>query len=323
MTIAATKSYTAKLVVAVLLLTVTMAASAEQFPAKPIKVMVPFAAGGSTDLMARAAARELAKFFDANVVVNNRGGGAGTIGMAWLARQNSTGYKIGIVPAAPMVNQPHMRPIPYDLDDFDYICQMFSSSQVLAVKPDSPFKNLDQLVAYAKKHPGELTYGSPGPGTLPNIAMERFLNMAGIDIRHVPFTGSAPAATALAGGHIDMQLAVSNVIADRNLPAVAVFSKEPLDALPNVATASSQGYDMTASWWGGIIAPEGLAEDIKGQLSKGCKFVTQSDRYAKTLHNIGSTPMYKNSRDFERYVRKISKINKQVIQKVLKSGSGG
>ncbi|MFC3105176.1 tripartite tricarboxylate transporter substrate binding protein [Salinisphaera aquimarina] len=293
-------------------------AAAEDYPSKPITVMVPFAAGGSTDLMARAAAQGMTTFFKQNIVVNNRGGGAGTIGLASLARQRPDGYTVGIVPAAPLVNQPHMRRTPYGLDSFDYICQLFFSPQVLAVKPGSPFKDLKQLVAYAKSHPNELSYGSPGPGTLPNVAMEQFLKKAGIKIKHVPFTGSAPAATALQGGHIDMQVTIANVAVDRGFPTVAVFSKEPLESLPNVKTAIAQGYDMTASWWGGMIAPKGLPENVKNRLTQGCESTTQSDSYTKTLHNLGSMSKYRDSKDFEQYVRDVSKTNKKLIDSVFK-----
>lgn len=301
------------------ILAIAPTVSAKEFPAKPIEVIVPFPAGGSTDLMARATAREMTEIFGQNVVVDNRGGGAGTVGMAALARERPDGYTVGLVPAAPLVNQPHMRRTPYDLDKFDYVCQLFSSPQALAVKPGSQFENLDQLVGFAKQHPGKLTYGTPGPGTLPHLAMERFLQLANVKIEHVPFTGDGPGATALMGGHIDLYMTMTNVVKDRNFAAIAVFSEAPLDSMPKVKTAVAQGYDMTAAWWGGVIAPKGIPEEVKTRLTEGCELTAASDRFAGTLDNLGTEVLYRNPAEFEQYVRDVSETNKQLINSVIKA----
>lgn len=307
------------LFIATALLAIVPAVSAKDYPTKPIKVIVPFPAGGSTDLMARATIREMTDFFDQNVVVDNRGGGAGTVGMAALARERPDGYTIGIVPAAPLVNQPHMRRTPYDLSNFDYVCQLFSSPQALAVKPDSQFENLEQLVDYAKQHPSELTYGSPGPGTLPHLAMEQFLQLADVKIEHVPFTGDGPGATALMGGHIDLYMTMANVVKDREFTAIGVFNEEPLESMPDVNTAASQGYNMNAAWWGGMIAPKGIPEDIKNRLNEACEFAAESDRFADALDNLGSEVYYRNPEEFDQYVHEVSETNQPLIDSVLKA----
>ncbi|MEQ9507731.1 MAG: tripartite tricarboxylate transporter substrate binding protein, partial [Alloalcanivorax xenomutans] len=267
-----------KLIVPALIMAVASLTQEANYPERPLTAMVPFPAGGSTDLMARAIARELTDSLGTNVVVDNRAGGAGTVGMAALARARNDGYTIGVVPAAPLVNQPHMRRTPYNLDSFDYICQFFLSPQALAVKPQSPFSSLDEMVAYAKAHPGELTYGSPGPGSLPNLSMVQFLEKAGVKVTHVPFAGDGPGVTALMGGHVDMYMTMSNVIADRELKAIGIFSEAPLDTLPGVETAISQGYDLTASWWGGVIAPKGIPDEARNTLEKSCQTATGAER---------------------------------------------
>lgn len=305
-------------VVASLPLVAATAVAAEGYPEKPITVMVPFPAGGSTDLMARATAREFTDFFDTNVVVDNRGGGAGTVGMASLTRERPDGYSVGIVPAAPLVNQPHMRRTPYELDSFDYVCQLFHSPQALAVKPESPFEDLNQLVDYAKENPGELTYGSPGPGSLPHLSMERFLKLAGIEIEHVPFTGDGPGATALQGGHIDLYMTMPNVISDREFDAIGVFADETVDSMPGVETAQAQGFDMTAAWWGGVIAPKGIPEEATRRLVEACEYTAESDRFAETLDNLGTLVNYRGPEEFESYVRQISETNGELVQTVLR-----
>jgi len=294
---------------------------AAEYPQRPVTAMVPFPAGGSTDLMARAIARELTDSLNTNVVVDNRSGGAGTVGLAALARVRADGYTFGVAPAATLVNQPHMRRTPYDLESFDYICQFFESPQALAVKPGSPFSDLKELVNYAQSHPGELTYGSPGPGSLPNLAMEQFLEKAKVEITHVPFAGDGPGVTALMGGHVDLYMTMSNVIADRDLKSVAIFSDAPLDTLPGVQTAAAQGYDMTASWWGGVIAPKGIPDQARTALEQSCKQAADSERLAKVLDRLGTRPVYLGPADFRAKVESISETNGRLIEKVLKNRS--
>ncbi|WP_133492291.1 tripartite tricarboxylate transporter substrate binding protein [Alcanivorax sp. 24] len=307
-----------RLMLPVLIVAAATASQAANYPERPLTAMVPFPAGGSTDLMARAIARELTDSLGTNVVVDNRAGGAGTVGMAALARARKDGYTIGVVPAAPLVNQPHMRRTPYSLESFDYICQFFLSPQALAVKPQSPFSNLDEMVAYAKAHPGELTYGSPGPGSLPNLSMEQFLEKAGVQVTHVPFAGDGPGVTALIGGHVDMYMTMSNVIADRELKAIGIFSEAALDTLPGVKTAINQGYDLTASWWGGVIAPKGIPDEARNILEQACKTATESERLDEVLGRLGTQAAYLGSDDFLKQVNRISETNGRLIEKVLK-----
>lgn len=288
------------------------------YPNSPITIIVPFPAGGSTDLMARATALEFTDSLGKNVVVRNTGGGAGTVGTAALARARNDGYTIGVVPAAPLINQPHMRSTPYNVDSFDYVCHLFFSPQGLAVKPGSPFKNLKQVLDFAKAHPGELSYGSPGPGSLPHLAMEQLLDKAGIQIKHVPFQGDGPGVTALMGGHIDLYMAIVSVVKDKDLNAVALFSDERLSSLPNLPTAIEQGFDMTASWWGGVLTPKGIPSEAKDKLNKACIAASKSERFNQTLTKLGTLVKYRNPTEFRALVDQGSQTNGRLIEKVLK-----
>lgn len=300
----------------------TSVATANDYPTKNIMVIVPFPAGGSTDLMARATAREMSEFFGKNIMVDNHAGGAGTVGLANIARLRPDGYTVGIVPAATLVNQPHMRRTPYDLDSFDYICQLFFSPQALAVKPGSPFKSLKELVDHAKANPGTLSYGSPGPGSLPHLAMEQFLDLAGIKINHVPFTGDGPGTTALLGGHIDLYMTMTNVVRDKDLTAIGIFSDTRLDMMADLPTAKEQGFDMVASWWGGVVAPKGIPATAKTRLDEACQYAAKSERFAETLDRLGTMVQYRGPDDFQAYVNSVSEVNGRLIERVLKSNSG-
>lgn len=292
--------------------------SAADYPSRPITVMVPFPAGGSTDSMARAAARELEGILGTNIPVNNVSGGAGTVGTAQLARARPDGYTIGVIPAAPLINQPHMRKTPYTIDDFEYVCQLFYSPQALAVKPDSPFSSLTDVIDHARKHPNELTYGSPGPGSLPHLAMEKFLVETGAKIKHVPFQGDGPGVTALLGGHVDLYMAIISNVAKNNLNAVGLFAEERLESAPDLSTSIEQGFKTTASWWGGLFTPKGTPEGVRAKLEDACKQTAKNERFRQTLHKLGSFVLFRDSAGVRKAVEEGSATNKEIIARVLK-----
>ncbi|MEY8827324.1 tripartite tricarboxylate transporter substrate binding protein [Sedimentitalea sp. XS_ASV28] len=289
-----------------------------EYPERAITVMVPFPAGGSTDTMARAAADVMSGILDADIAVTNVGGGAGTIGTAQIARSRPDGYTIGVIPAAPLVNQPHMRETPYSIEDFDYICALFYSPQALALAPNSQFSNLSEVIEYARENPGVLTYGSPGPGSLPHLAMEMFLEETGVDIEHVPFQGDGPGVTALMGGHIDMYMAIFSNVSRYDLNAVAIFAQDRVAAAPDLPTSIEEGFKTTASWWGGIFAPKGLPEDVKATLSNACQKTAENDAFAETLGKLGSFPRYLDSEAVRQEVVQSSKTNGAILKRVLK-----
>ena len=216
------------------------------FPERAITAIVPFPAGGSTDTMGRAAAEVMSGLLGVDIAVTNVGGGAGTVGTAQIARARPDGGAIGVVPAAPRGSQPRMREAPYTSEDFDYSCALFHSPQALALAPDSPFSSLAEVVAHARENPGALTYGSPGPGSLPHLAMEVFLDEADVEIEHVPFQGDGPGVTALMGGHIDMYMAIFSNVPRYELDAVAIFADDRVAAAPDLPTSIEEGFETTA-----------------------------------------------------------------------------
>lgn len=311
-----------KLLSAMTVVAATQVAFAADYPNKPVTIIVPFPAGGSTDLMARAVAQEFTKTLGQNVVITNTGGGAGTVGTMAVARARADGYTLGVVPAAPLVNQPHMRKTPYDLDSFEYICQLFNSPLALAVKPDSPFNTLQEFIVFAKANPDKLTYGTPGPGTLPHLAMEQLLDKAGIKAKHVPFQGDAPASTALLGGHTDLYVGPVNVIENKDMRSIAVFSEERVDLLPKVGTAIEQGVDMTAAWWGGVLAPKGTPPDVIAVVEDSCAAAANSDTFKATLTSLGTMVKYRDAKNYRKLVDEVFVVNGALIAKNLKAPAG-
>lgn len=290
---------------------------AKEYPARPITIMVPFGAGGSTDTMARATARELEEILGVNIPVKNVGGGAGTIGSAQIARARADGYTVGVIPAAPLVNQPHMRKTPYTIESFTYICQLFHSPQALALKPGSQFASLSEIIDYARANPGKLTYGSPGPASLPHLAMEKFLMETKVEIKHVPFKGDAAGITALMGEHIDFYMAIMSNVIKNDLNAVAVFSEERVAAAPDLRTSIEQGFTTTAAWWGGMFAPKGISDEIKTKLENACEATTKTTRFKETLGKLGTLVQFKGSEAVREAVIEGSRVNGDIINRVL------
>ncbi|WP_371056782.1 tripartite tricarboxylate transporter substrate binding protein [Rhodosalinus sp. K401] len=300
-----------------LALTLSAGAAIAEYPERAITAIVPFPAGGSTDTMARAAAQVMTGILGTDIAVTNVGGGAGTVGTAQISRARPDGYTIGVIPAAPLINQPHMRETPYTTDDFDYICALFHSPQALALAPGSQFSSLSEVIDYARENPGELTYGSPGPGSLPHLAMEVFLDETGVQIEHVPFQGDGPGVTALMGGHIDMYMAIFSNVPRYELDAVAIFAEERVAAAPDLPTSVEEGFETTASWWGGLFAPAGLPEDVLAMLTDACEQTAQSSEFGETLANLGSFPRYLDSEAVREQVRQGSETNGAILDRVL------
>lgn len=149
---------------------VASVATAADFPAKPVTIIVPFGAGGGTDITTRTLAGPMAEALGADIVVKNTAGAGGTIGAAETARARTDGYTIGMMPVGPMTTQPHLRELPYGPESFDYICQAYSAPSALVVRADSPFGSLEEMLAHAKSHPGKLNYGVQAVGSIPHVA---------------------------------------------------------------------------------------------------------------------------------------------------------
>lgn len=146
------------------------AAVSADFPAKPVTIIVPFSAGGGTDITTRTLAAPMAEALGVEIVVKNTAGAGGTIGAAETARARADGYTIGMMPVGPMTTQPHLRALPYGPESFDYICQAYSAPSSLVVRQDSPFKSFQEMLAHAKANPGDLNYGVQAVGSIPHVA---------------------------------------------------------------------------------------------------------------------------------------------------------
>jgi tripartite-type tricarboxylate transporter receptor subunit TctC len=299
----------------------TSTGSGQAYPAKPVRIIVPYAAGGNTDLTARAVAEKLSDAYKRQFIVDNRPGAATNIGTEAVARAPADGYTLLMGGAANAINMSLFAKLPYDtLRDFEPIALCVQGANVLAIHPSVPAKNLKELIALAKARPGTLNFASSGLGSSNQMAGELLKVMAGINIVHVPYKGNAPALTDLIGGHVEMIFngvpSVLPHIQSGRVRGIAIGSLKRFAALPNLPTfdeSGVKGYEATT--WFGMMAPKSTPKDIVARLNvetdKALKSADIRDRFAtEGLEPMGGTP-----ESFTKFMR--SEIDKYA--KVIKA----
>lgn len=253
----------------------------EAFPARPIQIVNPYPAGGATDLMARALAAGLAARFGQPVVVVNRDGAAGAIGTAGVARAAPDGYTLAFVPALVLSVLPVTQPNSgLRADSLRPVCQMFSNAQAIAVRADSPWRSLGELVAAARAAPGRVTYGSLGVASIPHLAMLQWTAAAGLDMAHIPYRGDGAVLTEVLAGRLDAGAIVLGSASGRtDIRLLAIFDTARNPAFPDVPTAIEAGFDVAPTSFGGLMAPAGTPDDRIAVLEAACAEVAASDSY--------------------------------------------
>jgi tripartite-type tricarboxylate transporter receptor subunit TctC len=272
--------------------------SAQSLTGKQIRVVVPFPAGGPTDIVARPLAQMLGDELKAVMVIDNRGGAGGSIGADVVAKSAPDGQTIlvGTV-GTHAINAAMYKKLAYDaLRDFTAIAAVAQAPVAVVVHPSLSVNSLADLVALAKKKPGELNYGSAGVGTPGHLTAEMFKSVAGINIQHVPYKGSAPAVTDLIGGQIQimfdpLQSVLSNVQGGK-IRALALSGRTRSAVLPDVPTIAEAGYDNfeTTAWWG-VFAPAGLPAALQEELTGVIERIAASDAFRSKLEPLGVTPV--------------------------------
>jgi tripartite-type tricarboxylate transporter receptor subunit TctC len=249
-------------------------AAAQDFPSKPIRLIVPFPAGGPNDIIARVVGQRMSELIRQPVLIDNRGGQAGVLGTDAVAKANPDGYTIGITSASSLAISPSMEKVPYDArKDFAPVTLVVTVPEMLVVASNVPAKNMDELVALAKAQPGKLNFASAGVGGLPHLAGELLKLTAKIDIVHVPYRGAAPAINDLLGQQVQMTFLDLPVILPHikagTLRPIALGARARVPTAPDVPTTAEVGMpDLLIENWYGMIAPAKTPEQIVATLNR-------------------------------------------------------
>lgn len=277
------------------------------WPAKPIKLVVPYPPGGPVDLLARTIAPRLGEVLGQQVTIDNRAGASGIIGMDSVHRAEPDGYTFGMGVPGGITVLPHLQKVPYNVDEINYVSLVARTPQVCSVGPNVPAKTLPELIALAKKDPGKLNFGSAGNATSPHLGTELLAREAGIKMTHIPFSGAAPAITALLAGNIDVLCAdLPPVMAQvsRGVKILAVNSQRRADAIPNVPTAAELGLpNVVADSNYGIIGSKGLPPAILNKMREALHETLRTPAVVSALAGQGLTAAPTTSEEYRRLMQ--------------------
>ena len=300
-----------KITVFLLAFSLSLAAHAQNYPSKPIRLVVPFAPGGSSSIVARTFAAEMEKGLGQSIIVDNKGGGGGNVAMVEVAKADPDGYTLIIGHVGSLAMNPFMYDkLPYDVDrDFAAISLLAIVPAIFVVHESVPAKNLKEFVALVKSQPGKLYYGSAGNGSAGHLAMEYLKQVTGIDIQHVPYKGTGPNIVDLVAGRTQASSAgtppLMPFVKSGKLRVIAVGTTKRLHSLPDVGTVAEQGYPgFETSQWYGLNAPaktpEAIIKRLSAEAAKAAKSPLVLERFAADdAEAVGSTPA-----EYAAYIKK-------------------
>ncbi len=268
------------------------------YPSKTVTMVVPTAAGGTTDLSARMLAQALGPVLGQTVVVDNKGGGNGNIAASIVKRAEADGYTLLMQYSGYHVISPHItKQKQWDQGDFQPVANVISAPQIIVVRADLPVKTLPELIAYAKANPGKLNYASSGNGSLQHVTGAMLEQQGGIKMVHVPYKGTGPALQDLLGGQVDLTFGTAPPfmphIASGKLRVLALTGKQRLPSLPDVPTTAEAGYPkVDATSWFAVFAPAGVSKAVVDKLTADIRTVVQSPTFQQKAQEQGATADY-------------------------------
>ena len=285
------------------------AQAANQWPSKPITIIVPFAAGGTTDIVARLTGLALSKELKQSVIIENRAGAGGNIGSNIASKAPADGYTLVMGTVGTHAINPHLyKKMPYDtLKDFSPISRIASVPNVLVLNQSSSAKTVKDVMDEAKKNPGKLAFSSSGSGASTHLTGELFKSLAGVEMLHVPYKGSAPALTDLMAGQVDLMFdnlpSAMPFIKSGKLKAIAVTTLQRASQLPDLPTIDESGIPgLDASSWFGLFAPSKTPKEVITTINEALQKVMESSDLKSKIESQGGTPIYETPANFSAYL---------------------
>lgn len=294
-------------------------AAADDFPQRPVTVVVPWGAGGGSDIIARALAVPLEKELGQPVVIANKPGGSGTVGTSYVAHSRPDGYTIGLINNTGLIHQIHYGGLDYTRADLDPLCLFLRVPIFLVVNSSSPIRTLADYVEAAREKGGAMTLGVAAVGGGTHLPIEIFLRAAHVKATPMPSKrGGNGVITALVGGHVDSAVLHPSEVYGQykagNVRILGVMDETRLDAYPEVPTFKEQGYDLTGQIWRAFVVPKGTPKAVEEVLEKALGVATKDPGYLETLSKLGDMPTWYGSREFSAYLDKEDAELLQVIK---------
>ncbi|HYG88747.1 MAG TPA: tripartite tricarboxylate transporter substrate binding protein [Azospirillum sp.] len=297
----------------------TTGASAAEYPAKPIELIVPYAPGGGTDLVARAFADAAKKHLPQSIGVVNKTGGAGAVGLSEIMAARPDGYKIG-VGTVEITMLPHMGVARFSVDDFTPIARLNAEPSAITVNVDAPWKTVEEFLDYAKANAGKIRIGNSGTGAIWHLAAEALEDKAGVQFNHVPYDGANPAVTALLGKHIEAVTVspaeVVNHVSAGKLRILAVMADTRAANFPDVPTLKEKNIDLSIYTWRGIVVPKKTPQAIVDTLRAAAKNTADEQAFRESLAKMNLTHAYADGPAFRTVMEKDNAFFKDLMTKV-------
>lgn len=285
------------------------------YPSKTVELILPYAAGGGVDAMARAFAKEAAKITNSSWIVNNKDGAGGLIGFSTLANATPDGYTLVFSPASPLVVAPFLtKSMPFELTKIQPVCQVFENVFAIAVRNESSIKNFADLLKLAKDAPGKLNYGHAGTGSVPHLSVGTIEKTLGVQFNAIPYRGDGQLLPQLLAGDIDFGAPALSSIVGRNLRVLAVLSSQSQAGAPDAPTITQLGVGSVTPGLNGIYATFGTPNAIVEKLQDICAKVTNEEEFKKTATTMAQTPAYLGTQAFAKRIADVSKINADIVK---------
>lgn len=290
-----------------------------KYPTKSVNLIVPYAAGGSSDLSARPYADELNNILKQPFVVVNKPGAGGGVGAAEVARAKGDGYTLLNASIGNVTIIPYTSNVGYDYKSFKAVAQVTDIPLALAVRADSPIKTVNDYIEYAKANPGKLRYGSPGAGNIQHVTFEGWSKKLGIKLTHMPYAGANPAMAALLGGHIESTFTgLTEAMSHYKSGAVRIIAITAANrvSLVDVPTFKEQGHDLQAGLWYGVLAPASTPDAVINILAESLKKAYDSPKVQDSWHKLFLIPEYLGPKEFEAKIKKQAEENHQILKDI-------